>query len=108
MATDEETWLANNPTHPEAVAIMAECADAERIRKAHEPKRFIIRRTAGGNWATKDQAHPHWTGSRPTLKEALTTLSAIGPWLGPWDGVVRVVPRKPEPDYDEYDESWDE
>lgn len=100
MATDEETRLANNPTHPEAVAIMAERADAERIKRAHEPKRFIIRKSAPDVWAVVDQARPFWMAYDLSPSRIIARLEHADLLndLPEWDGVVRIKLREPEPE----------
>lgn len=105
-------WALNNPHTPEGRAHLADVDRRERRRRARQPKRFIIRKAGEGHWVVRDQAKPHWMGSRLThggVIDMLDTLARHPDHLGEWDGIVRVMLRvpDPEPDYDDLDD-WDE
>lgn len=103
-------WALNNPHTPEGRAHLADLERRERIRQAHAPKRFLIRKAGPGLWAVRDNAKPHWVGSRMTHPGAIDMLNVLARHphhLGEWDGVVRVTVRVPEEDLDEYPDDWE-
>lgn len=98
------TWAVNNAGKDEARTTLLEHERRAKARRAREPKRFIVRKAAPGLWAVRDNARAVWQWSAGSFAAAINLLPLAARDHGPWDGVVRVKVRRPEPiELDDYD-----